>query len=320
MSAIYLTEDDVKSLLDMNTTLELTEEAFRSMSEGKSFNMVRQRMRIKKGALHLLPAAIPYKNVIGYKAYTSFRAGLIFKVYLHCSETGNLLAVIDANEVGRLRTGAASGIATKFMAKKDATTMLLYGAGSQSETQLEAIVLAHKLSKIYVTSRKIESAEAFATKMSTKLNIDIEPVADPKDLLSSVDIITTVTTANKPLFAHDDLNLDRGIHINGAGSNSLIRAEIPEKSIEAAKILAVDSKEVAEVEAGDLLPSLEKGRVHWNEIVELGDIIAGTSKGRNSDKDLTIFLSQGMGLQDLMIAEYVYKKALENKIGTNLPF
>ena len=139
MSAIYINEQTASSLLTMDDALKLVEESFTTYAQGKSFNMTRQRMRIRKGALHMLPGAVPYKNVIGYKAYTSFRAGLIFKVHLYDAENGNPLAIIDANEIGRLRTGAASGVASKYMAKENSQTAFIFGGGFQAEAQLEAV-------------------------------------------------------------------------------------------------------------------------------------------------------------------------------------
>lgn len=319
MGAIYIDEATASKILTMDDALYLVEESFTTYAQGKSFNMTRQRMRIRKGALHMLPGAVPYKNVIGFKAYTSFRAGLIFKVHLYDAENGSPLAIIDANEIGRLRTGAATGIATKYMAKKESNTAFIFGGGFQAEAQLEAVCKTSIIKKAFVTTRKIENAQAFADKMSKSLGIEIIPTQNIENDLPQADIIITITTAVKPLFEHTMLN-PNGVHINGAGSNALIRAEIPEKTIEAAEVLAVDSKDVAAIECGDILPSLEKGRLHWNEIVELGEITAGFRSGRVTDNGITIFQSQGMGLQDIMCAEFIYRKALAEKLGKDLPF
>lgn len=319
MGAIYIDEATASKILTMDDALNLVEESFTTYAQGKSFNMTRQRMRIRKGALHMLPGAVPYKNVIGFKAYTSFRAGLIFKVHLYDAENGSPLAIIDANEIGRLRTGAATGIATKYMAKKESNTAFIFGGGFQAEAQLEAVCKTSNIKKAFVTTRKIENAQAFADKMSKFLGIEIIPTQNIENDLPQADIIITITTAVKPLFEHTMLN-PNGVHINGAGSNALIRAEIPEKTIEAAEVLAVDSKDVAAIECGDILPSLEKGRLHWNEIVELGEITAGFRSGRVTDNGITIFQSQGMGLQDIMCAEFIYRKALAEKLGKDLPF
>lgn len=319
MSAIYINEQTASSLLTMDDALKLVEESFTTYAQGKSFNMTRQRMRIRKGALHMLPGAVPYKNVIGYKAYTSFRAGLIFKVHLYDAENGNPLAIIDANEIGRLRTGAASGVASKYMAKENSQTAFIFGGGFQAEAQLEAVSKTTNIKKAYVFTRTYENAQNFALKMSKSLGIEVIPTQNIAEDLVKSDIIITITTSTKPLFDHTMLN-PNGVHINGAGSNALIRAEVPEKTIEAAEVLAVDNKEVAAIECGDILPSLEKGRLHWNNILELGEITAGYRKGRLTDNGITIFQSQGMGLQDIICAEYIYRKAISQNLGVELPF
>ncbi len=304
MSALYIDERTAASLINMDDALKLVEESFSSFSKGEAFNMTRQRMRIRKGALHMLPGAVPYKGVIGFKAYTSFRAGLIFKVHLYDAETGSPLAIIDANEIGRLRTGAASGIASKYMSKKDTNTAFIFGGGFQAEAQLEAVHKTTPLKKVYAATRKIENAAAFAEKMSKSLNIEIIPTLNIAEDLPKADTI---------------INPD-GVHINAAGSNALIRTEVPEKTLEAAEVLAVDNKDVAEIECGDILPSLEKGRLHWNSILELGEITCGYRKGRLSENGITVFQSQGMGLQDIMCAEYIYRKAVAENLGIILPF
>lgn len=319
MSAIYIREKDVSNILNIDKAIELVEEAFKGYSEGKCYNMPRRRLRIKKGALHLLPGAIPYKEVFGYKAYTSFKNGVIFKVFLHSTETGELLAIIEANELGRLRTAAASAVATKYLAKKEAKRHLIFGAGYQAEMQLIAVNKVRNIEEIYVINRNAEKGESFVNKMKAILNIKIERNSDYRAFLNKSDIITTITTSSNPLFLADDFN-GCGVHINAAGSNSLIRRELPEKTIERANILAVDSKDIAELECGDILPSLEKGRIHFNEIVELGDIISGRVKSRTDDSELTIFESHGMGIQDIICARYIYEKSLELKAYEKLPF
>ncbi|WP_022850222.1 ornithine cyclodeaminase family protein [Limisalsivibrio acetivorans] len=319
MAAIYLSEEDVKSVLDINKTVDLVEESFKTYSLGESFNMERRRMRIRKGALHMLPAAVPYKGVLGYKAYTSFRTGLIFKVHLYCAETGTPLAIVEASELGRLRTGSASGVATKHMANKDSKIGSIFGAGYQGEAHIKAVAAANKFEKIYVVDLKEENAKKFAEKVSKEIGVEMVPETDAEKVVKESDIITTATWSVKPLFKHEWIE-KKGVHINATGSNALIRAEVPEKTVEKADKLAVDAKDVAEVECGDILPSLEKGRLHWNEILELGDVVSGIRSGRDSEDELTVFESQGMGLQDVMVAEYVYRIALENKLGKELPF
>ena len=318
MGAIYISEDIVTKFLSMSVTLKLVEEAFRLFARGEAFNTVRTRARIRKGALHLLPAAMPSKKVMGYKAYTSFKEGTVFRFYLHSADDGRLLAVIDAGEIGRLRTGAASGVATKYLARADAARCAIFGAGYQAESQLEAIHAVRPLSRIDVVNLTPEKGKAFAEEMSKKLNTEVVHVTYPKESVALADIVTTVTWSAKPLIDRS-WPLKQGVHINAAGANALIRAEIPEFIVESAFVV-VDDKEVTKAECGDILPSLEKGRLHWNSIAELGDIVAGFRTGRDGNETLTLFESQGMGLQDLICAEYVYRKTLEAGLGKELPF
>jgi len=318
MNAIFINEETVVEFLDIPKVLELTEEAFRLFARGEAFNTVRTRTRIRKGALHILPASIPSKKVMGYKAYTSFKDGNIFRFFLHSAENGALLAVIDAGEIGRLRTGAASGIATKYLARADAERCVIFGAGYQAVSQLEAIHTIRPLSRIDVVNLTPEKGSAFAKMMSDKLNTEVTYTKSPKESIASADIITTVTWSVRPVI-DKTCHIKPGLHINAAGTNSLIRTEIPESVIDSAFIV-VDDKEVAKAECGDILPSLEKGRLHWNSIVELGDIVAGFRAGRTDNEKITIFESQGMGLQDLICADYVYRKVLDAGSCKELPF
>ncbi len=317
--AVYINEQIVTDLLTIPEVVKLTEQSFLDYAQGKAHNIARERMRVQKGALHLLPAAIPYKNVYGYKAYTTSRAGAKFKFFLYAIDSGDLLAVIDAAEIGRLRTGAASGVATKYLAPQNADTMFMFGAGYQAETQLLAIHNAKPLKKAYVYSRTIEKAEQFAKKMSVTTGIDIIPTSDIDTHLPLAQIVTTITSSNNPLFDISQLT-QNDVHINSAGGNSLIRAEIGEKVLAKANYIVVDNKEVAFKEAGDLLPLLEKGRLHTNTMIELSDVVAGYRQIDNNSAKISIFESQGMGLQDLYSAEFIYSNTVANNLGIELPF
>ncbi len=317
--ALYINEEVVTQALTINDAVALTEQAFLDYGNGKAFNIARERMRHKKGALHLLPAAIPYKNIMGYKAYTTSKYGAEFKFFLHAADTGEMLAVIDASEIGRLRTGAASAIATKYLAPKNADTMFMFGTGYQAEAQLQAIDITNKLDKIYIHSRRHENAITFVEKMNAYTNAELIACEDMAADLPKAQIITTITSSNTPLFTLNELT-QTDVHINSAGGNSLIRAEIHEKVIEKADYIIVDNKDVAFKEAGDLLPLLEKGRLHTNSIIELSDIVAGFRNIQNDKPKISIFESQGMGLLDLYCAEFIYSHTVKYDLGIALPF
>lgn len=312
--AIFIDETTVSKILGIAKTVELIEEAFLLFGKGEAYNTPRVRARVKKGALHILPAAMPSKGVFGYKAYTSFRNNIKFRYYLHSSETGELLAVLDADLIGRLRTGAASGIATKYMSDKNSSRLVIFGAGAQARSQIDAVMLVRPIDHISVSSRTPASAEKLASELT---GVSVCIASDAAIAVKDADIITTITSSSVPVLL-SDWELKKGVHINACGSNALIRAEIDEKIVGKA-FIAVDDKEVAKLEAGDLLPLLEKGRLHWNAVSELGDIVAGNKVFNREDYDITLFESQGMGLQDLICAEYVYRITMEQGTGIELP-
>ncbi len=313
--AIFIDEAAVSKILGIAKTVELIEEAFFLFGKGEAFNTPRVRTRVKKGALHILPAAMPTKGVFGYKAYTSFRNNIKFRYYLHSSETGGLLAILDADLIGRLRTGAASGVATKYMSDKNSSKFVIFGAGAQARSQIDAVMLVRSIDRVSIISRTPASAEKLASELTGNVSVCMD--SNASIAVKDADIITTITSSSVPVLL-SEWELKKGIHINACGSNALIRAEIDEKIVEKA-FIAVDDKEVAKLEAGDLLPLLEKGRLHWNAVSELGDIIAENKVFNREDCDITLFESQGMGLQDLICAEYVYRITMEQGTGIELP-
>jgi ornithine cyclodeaminase len=313
--SIYINESEALKALTMSEAVALAEEAFLLFSKGEAYNTPRTRVRIRKGALHILPAALPTKDVMGYKAYTSFREGIISRFYLHSASNGELLAVLDSGEIGRMRTGAASGAASKYLSDTSSKHMTLFGAGYQAEAQLEAVLAVRKITDVDVINLTPEKGEKFAAEMSAKYGINVKRALDARESVSKADIISTVTWSTSPVI-NKDWALKPGVHINACGSNALIRAEVPEQLVERS-LVVVDDKEVARLECGDIVPSLEKGRLHFNNIAELGDIISGRFPLPDYSVT-TLFESQGMGLLDLICAEHIYRKAISEGFGTKL--
>ncbi len=315
--ALFIREDEVKQVLTMQSAIEAVEQAMKEHALGLAVNIPRERTRIQKGALHILQGAVESCGVFGYKAYTSTREGIRFLVYLYNSQRGNLEAVIEADYLGMIRTGAAGGVAARWLSRENSKIVGMFGAGWQAQGQLEALCCVRKIETARVFARNAEKLEAFCKSQSEKLGIEVIPCPSPRDTVSGADIIVTITTAAKPLFSHEWV--EKGVHINAAGSNALIRSELDEQTLRKADILAVDAKDVAQRECGDLLPLLEKGRIHWGRIFELGEIIAGRSPCRTRDEQITIFESQGMAIQDLAVGARVLQSAREKGLGTELP-
>jgi ornithine cyclodeaminase len=269
-------------------------------------------------ALHILQGALPGRDAIGYKAYTSNRSGIRFLVHVFSASTGALRVVLEADLLGMMRTGAASGVATRWLARPDAEVLGLFGSGWQAEGHVEAIAAVRALRRVKVFARNGERLAAFCTKMSERLGIDVVPAASPEETVRGSDIVSTVTTATTPLF--DAKWLEPGTHINAAGSNSLIRREIGEDVLKICRPIVVDSVETAVKEAGDLLPLQEKGRLSERQLVELGEVIVGRHPGRATPEDITLFESQGMAIQDLAVAVRLEAMAREQRLGVGLPY
>jgi alanine dehydrogenase len=316
--ALFLREADVEQLLTMQTTLDLVERVHREYSTGQAIDVPRERTRLPKAALHILQGAVPSAGVFGYKAYTSSREGVRFLVYVFSAERGHLDAVVEANLLGMTRTGAAGGVAAKWLARPDAKVVGIFGSGWQAQGQLEALARVRSLERVKVYSRTAEKVKKFCEKMRARLSIDVVPASSPEDAVKGSDIVVTITTSATPVFSAEWLA--PGTHINAAGSNSLLRREIDEKTVAMSSPVVVDSRPSAIKEAGDLLPALEKGRLHAGALTELGEVIAGIRPGRTSPDQITLFESQGMAIQDLIIAAELVRLAREKGVGSELDF
>ena len=225
--------------------------------------------------------------------------------------------MIEADYLGMMRTGAASGVAARWLARPDAAVAGVFGSGWQAEGHVRAICAALPLELVKVCGRDAGKLRDFCARLSEQTGRRVVPAADAEDAVREADLIGTVTTAAKPLFDADWLQ--PGAHINGAGSNALIRQELSEATLRRCGLIAVDTVPTALAEAGDLLPLLEKGRLHSRQLVELGEIIVGRPPGRSDAAQITLFESQGLAIQDLAVAVRVLEAALAQGLGQELP-
>jgi ornithine cyclodeaminase len=255
---------------------------------------------------------------MGYKAYTSNRSGVRFLVHLFSASSGALRAVIEANLLGMMRTAAASGVATRWLARPEAEVAGVFGAGWQAEGHVEALCTVRPLRRVKVYARHAERLAAFCQRLSERVGIEVVPAASPEETVRGSDIVSTITSSANPLF--DAAWLSPGTHINAAGSNALIRRELGEDVLKRSAAIVVDSLPTALREAGDLLPVLEKGRLHERQLVELGDVITGKHAGRAKTDDITLFESQGLAIQDLSVAVRLERLARERGMGVELPY
>ncbi|MCS7264715.1 MAG: ornithine cyclodeaminase family protein [Armatimonadetes bacterium] len=311
--AIFVTERQVAELLDMATAVEAVEEMMKLHGEGRAFNHTRQRVRRQGVILHWMAAAVPQWGLTGFKVYTP-RSVLFF---LYGSE-GEILMVAEAAKLGQIRTGAASGVATKFMARKNSSIVGIIGTGFQAETQLEAICQVRQIAQVFAYSRNNERREQFARKMTEQLRVPVEAVSSAEEAVRKADIVVTVTTSHTPVLLGSWLKV--GTHINAVGSNSLVRRELDSEAVKKCQRIVVDSREQAKIECGDLLSAVERGDWAWDRLPELGEVVCGKVKGRENDDEITLFESQGIALWDLAVGKVVYERAKNIGIGESLPF
>jgi ornithine cyclodeaminase/alanine dehydrogenase-like protein (mu-crystallin family) len=314
--ALLLREEHVTELLDIETAIAAVEEVLRDQAEGQATNRPRQRVATPMSQLHVLAAGDKRLGVYGLKVYTASKKGARFLVLLYESNSGDLLAMIEADRLGQMRTGAASGVATKYLARESADTVGIFGAGWQAESQLMAVCAARQIKSIRTYSRSREHREAFARKMTSLLRVEVTAAESPEDAARGQSIVITATGAREPVLKGEWI--EAGTHLNVVGSNFLAKAEVDVETIRRASIVAVDSIEQSKLEAGDLLPAIERGVISWESVSELGRIVAGRDPGRASDDDITLFKSNGIALEDISTALRVYKLAVKRGIGESV--
>jgi ornithine cyclodeaminase len=314
----YINEKEVAQILTMPKTLELVEASLKARAEGRAIDVPRVRARAPAGTLHVLEAAAPDLNLIGYKAYYSNPGkGARYHVHLFDTVSGQLVAMIEASHLGMVRTGAASGVATRYMAREDAAVVGMIGAGKQAVGQLEAVCAVRKIRAVKVFSRNPERAREFCAALRHRLGVKMDVVSQVADAVQGADIINVITKAATPVLLGEWL--EPGQHINAAGSNALTRRELDNAAITRCARVVVDSRGTARNECGDLLPLVESGRLDWDALPELGEVIVGRMPGRKSRDEITLYESHGMGIQDIYTGHHVLDVARKQGIGIDLP-
>ncbi|GIV07559.1 MAG: ornithine cyclodeaminase [Fimbriimonadales bacterium] len=302
---ILIREAQVREILTMPLAIETLESAFRDWAHGRATNQPRQRVYTPQGVLHLMGAAWHSKGYIGYKAYLSFPMGVRFHVGLASAHTGELLALIEADWLGRIRTGAASGLATKFLARDDSHTVAILGAGDQAETQLQAICAVRPIQQAFVFSRTPEKREAFAQRIQEQLGLPIQPCESVEQAVADADVICAVTTAREPILT--GAMLKPGVHLNAAGANSLARRELDTFAVGRCERIAVDDPQQARLEAAELITPIELRKLSWERVQPLAYIVGGLLPPRQSPDEITLFKSLGIALEDVAMAAAVYE-------------
>jgi ornithine cyclodeaminase/alanine dehydrogenase-like protein (mu-crystallin family) len=307
----YVTTEEIRAALTMPAALRAVREALTALSNGQALVPARTSLEVPgtRTTALIMPAYLPGPHKIGLKLISLCEdnpaRGLPYAQAITIvmdAERGTPLAVLEAGHLTAVRTGAASGVATDVLARRDARVAAVFGAGVQGRAQLEAIAAVRTLHKVFVVDVDARAAAAFAAEMGPKLGLDVAP-ADAAAALRDADIVSTTTTAATPVLRDGDLK--PGVHINAVGSYKPHVREVPGETIQRAGVF-VDERRACREEAGDLIIPIRQGLIGEDHIrAEIGEVLAGLKPGRGSDEEITVFKSVGNAAEDLAVASLV---------------
>ena len=324
---LWLTRSDVENLLEMPAAIEAVAEAYRLTYQGDAELPVRANIPVAPhdGSLMSMPAYLGGDmDALGAKLISFYvtnptRRGLPAiqgNVVLFDGRDGALLALMDAGYLTAMRTGASGGVAARYLARKDARTLTIFGSGVQAPYQVEAVLCERTIERVLVVSRTPANAEALAAELTEKFGVSAQATVNAKMAVEAADILVTATSAHEPLF--DGSLLQPGVHISGIGSHLPYASEVDADTVRRAKVV-VDQMSACLAEAGDLIRPIEDGMYDASQIhAEIGAIIAGDLPGRESEGEITFFKSVGLAAQDVAVARVVYSRAVEQGAGTKL--
>lgn len=315
---LLLTEADVRAILTMPLALEAVETSFRRLGDGAAVSHPRRRLLIPgKAILNYMAASDAAGGYLGLKIYSIARGVARFVVPLFRAETGEMVALIEADYLGQMRTGAASGVAAKVMAREDARTVAIIGTGLQARTQVEAVAHARKFDLIRAFGRDAQKREKFAKEMTERLGVPVKPASSAEEAVRGADIVITSTTSKTPVV--EGRWIEPGMHISAIGSNFAEKREIDTQAVQRCDVIAADSVEQSKIESGDLIQAFAGDESRWASVREFADIVTGKAPGRTNRDQVTLFKSNGIAIEDVVVAGKIYELARERGVGRETP-
>ncbi len=320
MKIRLLSQHDIRRTLTMEQAIELMKDAFVALTQGTIQVPVRTNITNVSGTMLYKPALMPSSSIFGLKAVSVFPGNADHKLpvttgvmLINDSETGLPRALMDAQYLTALRTGAASGLATRLLANPETKVAALFGTGGQAACQLQAMLAVRSLQQVYFFSRKLANAEAFCHEQAELADSCKLVPASSRDVLSECGLITAATNSKTPLFADEEIAT--GVHINGIGSFRPEMAEVPSDTVCRAEVF-VDHREAALHEAGDIVAPMKSGRLPSDFTpAELGEVLLGQRPGRTSEEQTTFFKSVGNAVQDIVCAAEILSIAERESLG-----
>jgi alanine dehydrogenase len=315
---LHISEAEVRAVLTMPMSIEAVEDISRKQASGDVLVHPRRRFELSGGRFfHYMAAADYSAGYLAMKQYTFVRGELRFLASLYEIASGELLALIEADYMGQLRTGAASGVATKVLSRRDARVLAVIGTGGQARTQLQAMAAVRRLQSVNVFGRDPQRREAFCKEMTERVGVPVRPAESAAAAARGADIVCTATTASHPVLRGADLAA--GMHINAIGANHAHKRELDDQAIAGSDVIVVDSIEQSRQEAGDLILAFHGDESCWTGVKRLADVVAGKTSGRTSDSEVTLFKSNGIASWDLAVAMKVYALGRQQGLGRELP-
>jgi alanine dehydrogenase len=307
---LYLRESDIEQLLSPEDAVEAVEGCFRRMAAGQVELRPRFRLGLKPGVLNVMAASDLELGLAGLKTYGVSEGGAKFVVVLFAVDHAEVLALIEADKLGQLRTGAASAVAARHLAKQGAKSLGVIGTGWQAETQVQCMRAAlPELERVVAYSRNEEALAAFCARFGAEAGEYLKDAAE-------MDVVVTITSSKDPVLRGEWLK--PGALVCAVGANRIQSRELDNAVLERAAFVCCDSKEQAKIEAGDLAEPVERGVLDWLEVHELAEVVGGELEGRAHDDDIVLFKSLGIAAEDLAVGALVLERARERGIGVEL--
>lgn len=316
---LFLDEECVTGLVTMQDALEALDELFREQGRGGVVNVPRVRAPVKGGILRITAGVLSYRGYYGIKissnAVSSKHVGRMFCLYRE--DGAELCAIMQVYGMGAIRTGAASGIATRYLANPEAAILGVIGSGPQARTQAQAICQVRPIREIKVYSLTPANRERFCREIETITGVKATAVDSGEKAVRGSDVIVTATNSKTPVV--NGKWLAPGTHVNAIGANYETRRELDLDAVAAARFIAADDREQVQYESSDLIEAVKQGVLKWDDVHNLADVVSGRVRGRVSPADVTLFKSLGVAMEDVALAARAYERAVERKAGQALP-
>ena len=316
--ALFLRDEDVRATVGMDDMLEAIEDMQRHYGLGEASNLGRRKIIAGSGLLSVMGGGLYYKGVFGVKTYTVISGRYSFHITLYDTATGHLVAFLQANRLGQLRTGATTGVTAKYLAREGAGVVGILGTGYQAPTQLEALCKVLNVSRVKAYSRTPERCKQFAQDVSHSLGVEVVPAESSREAVEGSDVVVCITNSQEPVL--EGAWLAPGATLVSAGPTTWRAREVDDASLGRSSRIVVDSLDQAPIEAGELASAVDRGIIQWSRLVELRHVVAGLVPGRRSQDENVYAKLVGTGIADVAAARLAYDLAREKGVGTEMEF